>query len=109
MNNEKCLSIVERDKKVIAECQHLSYYPLAIAKCDNATITDADGNEYIDFLSSASSLNMGSSNPIVVEAIKEQLAREGSSYVSLYQNAVRLVKEGVTTLEEVSRVVNEES
>ncbi|MCF0140630.1 MAG: aminotransferase class III-fold pyridoxal phosphate-dependent enzyme [Mogibacterium sp.] len=73
MNLEKSISIVERDKKVVAECQHLSYYPLAIAKCENATITDADGNEFIDFLSSASSLNMGSTNPIVTEAIKKQL------------------------------------
>lgn len=75
MNLEKCISVVERDKKVVAPCQHLSYYPLAIADVDNATITDEDGNQFIDFLSSASSLNMGSCNPVVTEAIKEQLEK----------------------------------
>lgn len=75
MNLEKCISIVERDKKAVAPCQHLSYYPLAITEVDNATITDADGNRFIDFLSSASSLNMGSCNPVVTRAIKEQLEK----------------------------------
>ena len=34
LNTEKCSALVERDKKVIAPCQHLSYYPLAVAKVD---------------------------------------------------------------------------
>lgn len=72
-NTKKCMEIYELDKKYIAPCMHLSYYPLAIAKVDNAIITDVDGNEYIDFLSSASSLNMGSTNPVVVEAMKKQI------------------------------------
>lgn len=67
------MEIFEQDKKYLAPCMHLSYYPLAIAKVDNAIITDVDGNEYIDFLSSASSLNMGSCNPAVVAAMKEQI------------------------------------
>ncbi|MDD5822908.1 MAG: aminotransferase class III-fold pyridoxal phosphate-dependent enzyme [Firmicutes bacterium] len=75
MKVENCVNVIERDKVVVAPCQHLSYFPLTIAKCDNATITDVDGNEFIDFLSSASSLNMGSSNPIVTAAIQEQLAQ----------------------------------
>ena len=42
------------------------------------------------------------------EAIQEELSRPGSDYVSLRQNALRIVSEGVTTLEEMARVVNEE-
>ena len=75
MNVEKCKAIVERDKKVCAACSHLSYYPLAIDSCEGAVITDADGNQYIDFLSSASSLNLGSRHPVVQKAIREQLEK----------------------------------
>ena len=75
MNNTKSAAIVARDKEVIAPCQRLSYYPLVIEKASGAVLTDVDGNEYIDFLSSASSLNMGSNNPVVTQAIKDQLDR----------------------------------
>ena len=73
MNTQNCLALIERDKKVIAPCQHLSYFPLAVAKGEGSVITDADGNCFIDFLSSASSLNLGSSSPVITAAIREQL------------------------------------
>lgn len=75
MITKKCKALIERDKKVIAPCQHLSYFPLAVAKGEGSIITDADGNTFIDFLSSASSLNLGSSNPIITKAIEEQLGK----------------------------------
>ncbi len=75
MKLDRCNALVERDKRYVAQCQHLSYYPLAIAKVEGSVITDLDGNKFIDFLSSASSLNIGSSNPIITKAIKEQLER----------------------------------
>ena len=34
MNTEKCNALVERDHRVIAPAQHLSYFPLAVAKVD---------------------------------------------------------------------------
>lgn len=73
MNTEQCEALVARDKRVIAPCQHLSYFPLAVEKGAGSIITDADGNQFIDFLSSASSLNLGSSNPIITQAIRDQL------------------------------------
>ena len=73
MDTRKSTAIVERDKAVIAPCSRLAYFPLVIEKASGAVITDVDGNEYIDFLSSASSLNMGSNNPVVTDAIKAQL------------------------------------
>lgn len=75
MTTERCLELVARDEKVIAPCQHLSYFPLAVAKAEGSLITDEDGNEFIDFLTSASSLNLGSSNPIITKAIQDQLAQ----------------------------------
>ena len=75
MKLDRCQALVERDKRVVAPCQHLSYYPLAVAKVDGSVITDLDGNEFIDFLSSASTLNLGSSHPVITAAIKRQLEK----------------------------------
>ncbi len=75
MKLDRCNALVERDKRFVAPCQHLSYYPLVIAKVEGSIITDLDGNEFIDFLSSASSLNIGSSNPIITKAIEAQLKK----------------------------------
>ena len=75
MDTRKSTAIVERDKAVSAPCSRLAYFPLVIEKASGAVITDVDGKEYIDFLSSASSLNMGSNNPVVTDAIKAQLDR----------------------------------
>lgn len=41
-------------------------------------------------------------------AIEAELAKEDSGYVSLRDNAIRLVKEGLTTVSEVMRVIVEE-
>lgn len=68
-------ALVERDRKVIATCQHLSSYPFVIDRARGEILTDVDGNEYIDFLSSASSLNLGSANTHINQAIKEQLEK----------------------------------
>lgn len=75
MTIETCEALIERDKAVIAPCQHLSYFPLAVERCEGSILTDADGNQFIDFLSSASSLNLGSSHPVITKAIREQLEK----------------------------------
>jgi type IV pilus assembly protein PilB len=41
------------------------------------------------------------------DEIEEVLRRPDSGFVSLHQNALRLVREGVTTASEVLRVINE--
>ena len=75
MDQSKSTALVARDKVVIAPCSRLAYFPLVIEKASGALITDVDGREYIDFLSSASSLNIGSAHPVVTQAIKDQLDR----------------------------------
>ncbi len=46
--------------------------PLAIARGLGATVEDLDGNKFIDFSGGVGALNVGHSNPEVVEAIKKQ-------------------------------------
>ena len=72
-DTQKCMEVFLEDQKYASKCSHLSYYPLVIAKAKGSIITDIDGNEFIDFLSSASSLNMGSAFPPVVKAMKDQI------------------------------------
>lgn len=80
---ENCMQWVERDKKVIAPCGHLSYFPLVIAEAKQDMVYDEDGNSYIDFLSSASSLNLGSGHPVIREAMMDQLEK-GTQYTIAY-------------------------
>lgn len=83
MKTERCEALIERDKKVISPCSHLSYFPLAVKECKGSIITDEDGNQFIDFLASASSLNLGSTNPVITKAIKDQLD-EFTQYTAAY-------------------------
>ncbi len=80
---EKNDAWVERDVNIIAPCQHLSYFPMVVDHIDHDVIYDVEGNSYIDFLSSASSLNLGSNNPLVTNAVKEQLDKY-SQYTIVY-------------------------
>ena len=82
-NLTKSQRLVDRDHQVVAPCQRLSYYPLVVERGKGELLQDADGNEYIDFLSSASSLNLGSSHPVITAAIQAQL-QKCTQYTSVY-------------------------
>ena len=70
MKNEKSLKIINKNHNY---CQkNFEYFPIVIKECKGSLVYDVDGNEFIDFLSSASSLNLGSCHPIVTKAIKDQ-------------------------------------
>ena len=51
------------------------YLPVFVAEARNATITDVDGNTFIDFAGGVGVINVGHSHPRVVEAIREQGAK----------------------------------
>ena len=51
------------------------YLPVFAAAALNATITDVDGNTFIDFAGGVGVANVGHCHPRVVEAIQEQAAR----------------------------------
>jgi 4-aminobutyrate aminotransferase/(S)-3-amino-2-methylpropionate transaminase len=50
-------------------------FPVAAAEAKGATITDVDGNVFIDFAGGVGCLNVGHSHPHVVQAAQEQLDR----------------------------------
>ncbi len=51
------------------------YLPIFVADALNATITDIDGNTFIDFAGGVGVINVGHCHPRVVDAIQEQAAR----------------------------------
>lgn len=75
--------LVERYNKVVAPCNHLTYFPLVVDKYKGAIITDIDGNEFIDFLSSASSMNLGGQDPDITAAAHSQLDK-AAQYSTVY-------------------------
>lgn len=84
MKNEKCLEIIKKNEQYTKKEIH--YFPLVIKECKGSIITDYDGKTYIDFLSSGSSLNLGSYHPVVTKAIKEQLDRFSQYIFGYVQN-----------------------
>jgi 4-aminobutyrate aminotransferase/(S)-3-amino-2-methylpropionate transaminase len=85
--------ILERKERVVADPLSI-YLPLVIAEGDGATITDVDGNTFIDFAGGVGCMNVGHSNPRVVEAAQEQMARFTHTDFTIipYENYVRLAE-----------------
>jgi 4-aminobutyrate aminotransferase/(S)-3-amino-2-methylpropionate transaminase len=67
-------AILERKARVIANAKSI-VLPVVAQEARGATITDVDGNVFIDFTGGVGCLNVGHSHPRVVEAAQEQLAR----------------------------------
>ncbi|MBK1634608.1 diaminobutyrate--2-oxoglutarate transaminase [Rhodovulum adriaticum] len=55
-------------------------FPVSFAKAEGATLTDSDGNSYIDFLAGCSSLNYGHNDPDMKAALVEHLTRDGIAH-----------------------------
>ena len=51
------------------------HLPIFAARAENATITDVDGNVFVDFAGGVGVVNAGHAHPVVVEAVAEQAAR----------------------------------
>ena len=65
--------LLARKERVVA--QPLSVYlPIVTAEGRGATLTDVDGNTFIDFAGGVGCLNVGHAHPHVVEAVQEQAA-----------------------------------
>ena len=55
-------------------------FDTVFAKAQNATLTDTDGREYIDFLAGCSSLNYGHNEPTMKAALAEHIAGDGIAH-----------------------------
>jgi 4-aminobutyrate aminotransferase/(S)-3-amino-2-methylpropionate transaminase len=66
--------ILARKDAVVADPLTIAL-PVVIDHGEGATITDVDGNTFIDFTGGVGCLNVGHANPRVIEAVQEQAAR----------------------------------
>src|SRR5881296_358208 len=66
--------ILQRKAQVVADPLSI-YIPVVIDHGDGATLTDVDGNTFIDFTGGVGCLNVGHAHPRVIEAVQEQAAR----------------------------------
>jgi 4-aminobutyrate aminotransferase / (S)-3-amino-2-methylpropionate transaminase / 5-aminovalerate transaminase len=85
--------ILDRKKRVVADPLSI-YLPIVIAEARGATITDVDGNTFVDFAGGVGCMNVGHSNPRVVEAIREQAERFTHTDFTIvpYENYVALAE-----------------
>ncbi len=67
-------AILERKQRVIANAKSIAL-PVVAQEGRGATLTDVDGNVFIDFAGGVGCLNVGHAHPRVVEAATEQIAR----------------------------------
>src|SRR5947208_15459659 len=66
--------ILERKERVVASPLSV-FLPVVIDRGEGATLTDVDGNTFIDFTGGVGCLNVGHANPRVVEAVQKQAAK----------------------------------
>src|SRR5204863_5800611 len=66
--------VFERLERVVARPLAVTF-PVVAAEARGATLTDVDGNTFIDFTGGVGCLNVGHSHPHVVAAAQEQLER----------------------------------
>jgi 4-aminobutyrate aminotransferase/(S)-3-amino-2-methylpropionate transaminase len=85
--------ILARKERVIAEPLSI-YLPLVIAEGRGATLTDVDGNTFVDFAGGVGCLNVGHSHPRVVEAVREHAERFTHTDFTIvpYENYVALAE-----------------
>jgi diaminobutyrate-2-oxoglutarate transaminase len=70
----KARALLEKQKEVDSRAvYYATVIPTAWDSGKGATLKDVDGNTYVDFMAGISVLNVGHSNPQVVEAVKRQL------------------------------------
>ena len=66
--------LLERERHAVAH-PLIVHLPVFAAEASGATITDVDGNTFVDFSGGVGCMNVGHGHPRVVDAVQEQSAR----------------------------------
>ncbi len=67
----RSLEILRRKQQVVADPLSI-YAPVVVESARGATVTDVDGNTFIDFMGGVGCLNVGHAHPRVTAAVQEQ-------------------------------------
>jgi 4-aminobutyrate aminotransferase/(S)-3-amino-2-methylpropionate transaminase len=66
--------VLRRKEQAVADPLSI-YVPVVVESASGATVTDVDGNTFIDFMGGVGCLNVGHANPRVTAAVQEQTER----------------------------------
>ncbi len=77
--------------------------PLVIASAHSTTVTDVDGNDYLDFVGSWGPMILGHAHPNVIDAI-ETTARRGTSYGAPCRPEIDLAEKVVSLYPAIEQV-----
>jgi glutamate-1-semialdehyde 2,1-aminomutase len=110
-NNSKSSALFERAKEIIPggvnspvrAFRGVGGTPRFIQTANGATITDADGNTYIDYVGSWGPMILGHAHPQVISAIKEAAAR-GTSYGAPTELEVLLAQEVIDAFPSIEKL-----
>jgi glutamate-1-semialdehyde 2,1-aminomutase len=115
METKKSTALFQKAKEVIPggvnspvrACRSVGCDPVFITSASGATLTDADGNQYVDFVGSWGPMIHGHAHPEIIAAV-QQAAAEGTSFGAPTPSEIDLaamVVEAVPSIEKV-RFVN---
>ena len=102
--NKIIKKIKSNGSSLVADFQKIPYFSVSFKGGKGAFLYDYDGKEYIDFLASASSANLGHGNEEVAEAVFDQM-KNIAQYTSVYFP----MKEGEVLAEELLKLLNKEN
>ena len=91
----------------VRACRSVGCDPVFITRAEGASVFDADGNEYVDFVCSWGPMIMGHSHPDIIQAV-QKAAGNGTSFGAPTPSEIELasmVVEAVPSIEKV-RFVN---
>jgi len=114
MGIQRSQAIFERAKQIIPggvnspvrACRSVGVDPVFVAQGDGATITDVDGNRYIDLIGSWGPLILGHSHPEILDAIAETMS-QGTTFGAPTEIEVRFaetIRESYPSMEMVRAV-----
>jgi len=74
-SRRKSEAILKRLDRAVANSVRALYYPIVVKEAHDCTVTDVDGNSYLDFNASWTVAGAGYSNPEVGKAVKAEIDR----------------------------------
>ena len=85
--------LARRERSVVRGLS--TVHPLFIANAHGSTVTDVDGNVFVDFTGGIGTLNVGHTRPELVKAASEQAARLTHSAIQVlgYEPYIRVAEE----------------
>ena len=81
--SEKLDEILSRQDNLMPKSARVPYIPISFERGKGAKLYDVDGKEYIDFLASASSANIGHGNEEIAQVAYEQMTTL-AQYIAAY-------------------------